>query len=324
MGQMIGMRKSLRARILKPVPSNPFVWVSVAAVGFLMSCGRAEFQTALEPNRNAGRRLGVLPFSLDRGLPFVELTIQGHRVELLLDTGLEAFPLILEPDVVERLTVNPAGISRGYRTVYGTRRWVRLSRIPSIQLGSIEYRNITVVMDRFPSPVKRGKGVLGRKFFDPFAVLFDYRNRRVLLFNPQTGPPDSLPGPWKPWPLRRDGSTRGRLGGVDRSLRLAFDTGSSFIVDGIGYSVMVNRKVLPLFESMAASRVMLDGKSIPAIRGACIEASPGSGALCDLNFLLQAYPLPDRWDVLLGYDFFSKYLVYIQAKENRAWVKPLD
>ena len=297
---------------------------SVAAVLALLSCGRAEFHTTLGPRTGSGRLLGVLPFVLDRGLPFAELTIQGQRVELLVDTGLEPFALILEPDVVQRLAARPAGISRGYRTVYGTRRGVRMVRIPSIRLGSIEYRNIAVVVDRFPSPVKRGKGVLGRIFFDPFGVLFDYRNRRMLLFDPQTGPPDSLPGPWKAWPLRRDGSTRGRIDGVDRSLRIALDTGSAFIIDGIGYSVIVNRKVLPWFESKAACRVMLEGKSIPAFRDARLEALPDAGTLGDLNFLLQAYPLPDRWDVLLGYDFFSKYLVYTQVKENRVWVKPMD
>lgn len=127
-------------------------------------------------------RVAVLPFVEDEPLPMIQLTIDGHRANCILDTG--APDVVVDPDFAEQagiaVTGGQVGTFAGGRTAT-----VRQAILQRLQAGPIELRDITAgVLPSRGISFYRDRRVdctVGTGFLMRFLSTIDYPRKRLVL-----------------------------------------------------------------------------------------------------------------------------------------------
>lgn len=170
--------------------------------------------------------VAVIPFRVESGLAFVDVTINGARVSLTMDTGAPGITLdaslisLAHIDVVKSIASDGIGVGR----------------LDSLRLGSLLLRNENVALRSFGAVNDSASGrppvvgVIGTAFFRRFVTEFNFPNHVVALYDPATfsysGPGDVVPVTFKAG-LPQVKAVITRPGVADVRARLIIDLGSA-------------------------------------------------------------------------------------------------
>jgi len=139
---------------------------------------------SLPPNQ------AVIPFLRSEPLPLLQLRIDGHEANLILDTG--APDIVIDPTFAHEIgltvTAGSTGVFAGGRTAE-----VREATVHRVEAGpfTLEDLRVGVIPTRGMLPYEgvRVDGVVGTVFLSRFLATIDYPRNRLVLERPVTANP---------------------------------------------------------------------------------------------------------------------------------------
>jgi predicted aspartyl protease len=170
-----------------------------------------------------------IPFRIVRDHIHVQVQVDGHPLQMLVDTGGMN---ILLPAAVKKIGLKTEGELVG-RGVGEQTTQVALARATSLRLGEVEFdKPLFYILDFGQLPDVEGEdfdGVIGYELFQRFGVTIDYANRQLLLANMEkfTPPAGATAVPFTL--IERIPLIEGRIDG--RPARISVDTGSGAAID---------------------------------------------------------------------------------------------
>lgn len=123
-----------------------------------------------------------LPMGLDTNIPTVPVTIAGHRMTALIDSG-GMYDLLATPAAV-KLAGLESYAGRGVPVTgygYAGAQGVRIGRAPDVTVGSIVKTNPETVYGTFGTSPLKAEAALGARFLKDYRVTLNYRARTVRL-----------------------------------------------------------------------------------------------------------------------------------------------
>jgi len=289
--------------------------------GFLIACSHPPLYVRIEKPGSSPDSGLIIPLAFESGLPYVEAVLQDRTTELLLDTGADGFTLGLKPEVLRGMKIKDG--KREYsirRNIYGMSTVDRTFRLPDVWIGPIHYTDLLCTVFRLPQPVRRGGGLVGMDVLKEYNVLIDYKNSRIVFRDPGSDPPGWNGEGWTSMSLEDNRTVKGYLSGIEKPLRIGFDTGSAFFCRGRSYSVFRNRKRRPLYRSIVQGTLNAEGKRLDYVHQTYFTVQ---GRRIDgLNIVFWDLSLPEDWDLILGHDFFSSHAVCLDYPNKKVFIMP--
>ena len=158
-------------------PDNARAWTGCAAAALLAVAGVASAQPCQLV------QIGEFHIRMDRTKPLVTAEIDGHSIQMLVDSGSGTSLLWPRTAAALDLTVTPLpGVK-----FYGVGGGDSAGRVtlPDLTLGGYTVRNFELIVTGRPSPSDHFAGVLGEDFLSQTDVEFDFLNGVVRLFQPR-------------------------------------------------------------------------------------------------------------------------------------------
>jgi predicted aspartyl protease len=260
------------------------------------------------PEPHAPEDVGVVrvPIHLEGGMPWVDATIGGRPVRLLLDLGgFDAVALI--PDELKKIEVTWTGESRITFSL-GESAKAREYVLPEVELGGVVFSDVTGHEDLLHDKNRKidRPGYLGLGLLRRFRVVIDYPARQLVLIWPDAPMPE--PYDVENWPAvefeaGKDGVVaRAKVNGIDRLL--VWDTGASHCVLKSGLEGAAPVRPIEGYPFAKVESFRLAGE----------EFGP-------LDFALLDFKMP-KADGFVGYSLFAKHAVYIDFASRKLSVKP--
>ncbi len=123
-----------------------------------------------------------LPMGLDTNIATVPVTVAGHRMTALIDSG-GLYTLLATPAAV-KLAGLEADAGRGRPVTgygYAGAQGVRIGRAPDVVVGSIRTDTPETVYSTFGTSPLKAEAALGAQFLKDYRVTLNYRARTVRL-----------------------------------------------------------------------------------------------------------------------------------------------
>lgn len=126
----------------------------------------------------------ILDYKSERGIPLVELSVGGTKIDAHLDSGNSIGEFVLPAAFVEKLTQasEPKVVGRA-RSASGEMEIKQVQIKELVRLGRHEFPDATVTF-----PALSDIANVGAKILSQFAVTFDQRHQRVRLMRPEAAP----------------------------------------------------------------------------------------------------------------------------------------
>lgn len=123
-----------------------------------------------------------LPMGEDFNIPTVPVTIAGHRMKALIDSG-GMYELLVTPAGVRTAGLQAHADAGHARTSYGYAgaQEVRVGTAPDITVGSIRRDRPLTVYGPFGNSPLKSQAALGALFLKDYRVTLNYRARKVRL-----------------------------------------------------------------------------------------------------------------------------------------------
>ncbi|GBQ53139.1 hypothetical protein AA15973_2933 [Komagataeibacter sucrofermentans DSM 15973] len=273
-------------------------------------------------------RVAEVPLRDDGGYLSIVISIAGHSLSALVDTGSDGG--LLTPEMVGylRLRLDPDHET----VVHGTGGVAQATPnaiVPDLRVGGVDFGARSVPVGELPGqpmiqpPVA---GLLGGDILSRFDLDMDVPGGTLSLWNIQHGslacaPPPAWDGPYESLPLRRQDN------------RFLLDVK----LDG--------RPVTALLDSGARSRIVSPEVAHRAgVTQSQLERDPGGvtasvdghkdiyhwhrfgslqvGHELERNVTLTVAPLREHLEMLLGSDWFASHRVWISYATSQAFVRP--
>ena len=127
-------------------------------------------------------RDGDMAMGLDNQIPTVPITVAGHRLTALIDTG-GAYELLMTPKGVTaaglQTYVDQAKPVTGYG--YAGAQAVRIGTAPDLSMGAISHANPVTVYSTFGTAPLKSQAAVGYQFLRNYKVTLNYRAKTVRL-----------------------------------------------------------------------------------------------------------------------------------------------
>ncbi len=128
----------------------------------------------------SAEKVASLSFSTQDPLPLMTLEINGHPVELILDTGGDRF--IIDEGIAEQVGVDVlATTSASYAFTGGKDVRRDLGRVESVRMGDVTLKNVPVVVLPWKANGPQSDGVLGTNVLRQFLSTVDYANDQLIF-----------------------------------------------------------------------------------------------------------------------------------------------
>ncbi len=129
------------------------------------------------------QEVGEITVLSDRGLPFVPVTVNGHKVAFLVDTG--SFISTIDPAAAAPLGLSPAGSN--HFGIVGIDGDLKAPVVPvhDLEIGSLRAHDVTfAAAGHFGKTIGglRIVGLFGADFLSNYDVELDLPNRRIGLY----------------------------------------------------------------------------------------------------------------------------------------------
>jgi hypothetical protein len=273
-----------------------YAFLAVVSI-LLASCAVPEttdFDPAGQPSHTA------VPVRAHVALPLIEVTVNGHPVEVMFDLGCPG-GLWLIPEVAEACRAEFTGHTSKYSDAAGTVFDTREYKLGTVAIGS--YRLTNVEGREFHGPHGLNiNGVVGRAVLAHFRMILDYPSDRLILAALAL-PPEYDTSGWT-W-MSIDWSDDGIIAPVTvngRTVDMIWDSGWNTCVLKPGrVDIPVER--VGNTEFARAVRVSIAGRDIGALDFAVMDLkeSPGDGFIGS-NFFGDHRVLIDPFARMLAFD----------------------
>lgn len=128
------------------------------------------------------RRDSDIPMGMDNLIPTVPITVAGHTLSALIDTG-GAYELLVTPKGVAaaglQAYVDQAQRVTGYG--YAGAQAVRIGSAPDVTVGPFSHANPVTVYSTFGTAPLKSQAAIGYQFLRHYRVTLNYRARTVRL-----------------------------------------------------------------------------------------------------------------------------------------------
>ncbi len=123
-----------------------------------------------------------LPMGMDTNIPTVPITISGHRLTALVDSGGQ-YDLFATPAAVKLAGLGALAAQASPVTGFGYAgaQGVHVGRAPDVVVGSIRKANPETVYGTFGTSPLKAEAALGARFLKDYRVTLDYRARTVRI-----------------------------------------------------------------------------------------------------------------------------------------------
>ena len=123
---------------------------------------------------------GDLPFTYDDDVPSIAITVAGHPVTALIDSG-GGYNLLLTPATATAIGLGDAMASGPTGTGYGYNgaQTMRGGTAPDLNVGTITLTNPATVFTTFGNAPLKAGGSLGNQFLMHYRVTLNYRTKTI-------------------------------------------------------------------------------------------------------------------------------------------------
>lgn len=282
-------------------------WLRASIAGFLLLGVSCAAGATPEPLPSAESGLVRIPLVLDRGMAWVDVTIAGRPLRLLLDLG--GFDTVaLTPESLEGMSVTWTGRTRTTFSAMGDVAKAREYVLPAVEMGGVVFRELRGTEDLLKGEkrVVQRTGYLGLGLLQRFNLIIDYPARELVLLWPDVSPPAEYHV--EEWPSTEFASgVNGVVATVEidgERRRLVWDTGASHCVlkTGLQGSAPVHRE---------GDYSVCTPKAFEV----------GGHEFGPVDFVLLDFKQPPA-DGFIGYPFFGKHAVFVDFRSHRLAVRP--
>ncbi|WP_371362420.1 hypothetical protein SRRS_35680 [Sporomusa rhizae] len=271
-------------------------------------------QGVFEPNSNRITSV-IVPLEWDgtmKGMPIVKVKIGEKVLRLALDTGANKVFFAISPNALNEINVKYSTDIKKELDVKGNLYKSRTFEIPEVKIGELQLNNVIATEELRDSP-DDSDGIIGNRLFDYFNVLIDYSQSHMILY-PNSSLPSALElSQWTKISFKHEDIgivMQGRLGNQERILRFCLDSGA----------VAANEEGKPLPLGLLRSNSLAarnKGKDTKTYTDYLTVDGKNIGKM-DFYFFDFTQPPVDGF---LGYNFFSKYKVFIDFSKQVMYIK---
>ncbi len=258
----------------------------------------------------------IVPLELDgkmKGMPIVKVKIGEKVLRLALDTGADKVLFAITPNALNEINVRYSTAIEKNLDAKGTLYKSRTFKIPEVKIGELQLNNVTATEELRDSP-DDSEGIIGNRLFDNCNVLIDYSQSHMILYPNTSLPSDLELSQWTQISFKHEDIgivIQGQLSNEKRTLRFCLDSGA----------VVANEEGKPLGILQPKSLVDQDKVKDTKTYTDYLTIDGKNIGLMDFYFLDYAQPPVDGF---LGYNFFSKYKVFIDFTKQVMYIKVKD
>ncbi len=239
----------------------------------------------------------VIPIEIEDGNPVARVRINGVVARLIVDSGGDL--VSLKSAAIDRVGARRTGLHADGTNARGQTSQQALLLLDSLEIGGRSFRNVAGQESGAYAAAAAGDGVVGRQFLDQFVAVYDYRSRRIALFDSSEREAvrhacrgtrvGMLPDP--------EGLAIVAAAADQHELRILLDTGA--VRSFIKKSFADDRKLPVAAPFYRAQTLTLGGRNV----------GPQPFLVIDLQ-------APASVDAYLGYDFFADHVVCIDPRRR--------
>jgi len=284
---------------------------------FMFIIGLSFLSFANPPNiseANSNRIVSVIvPLELDgkmKGMPIVKVKIGEKVLRLALDTGADKVFFAITPNALNEINVKYSTDIEKNLDAKGTLYKSRTFEIPEVKIGELQLNNVTASEELRDSP-DDSDGIIGNRLFDYFNVLIDYSQSHMILYPNTSLPSDLELSHWTQISFKHEDIgivIQGRLGNQERNLRFCLDSGA----------VSANEEGKPL--GLLRSNSLVAQDKVKDTKTYTDYLTIGGENIGTMDFYFLNFTQPPV-DGFLGYNFFSKYKVFIDFTKQVMYIK---
>lgn len=147
------------------------------------SCGGGKLNQSLKEGKTIeDDYITTIPFIYDNGLIVIEVIINNHDYNFILDTGATN---IISTDLAKDLKLNTLGAENVY-DVHGNNQMISFAKIDNITIGTTHFLNTTtgitdVLSQVFPFSCMKVDGIIGSNLMQHAIWDFDFKNQKITI-----------------------------------------------------------------------------------------------------------------------------------------------
>jgi hypothetical protein len=245
----------------------------------------------------------AIDFTLIKGIPVVNVTVNGIATKLAIDTGADNDEIcITQKHITAAHLTEMKGTSQSL-DVNGTKHSSKYYLAKDVLIGENKLSNVSISEEQREIPFD---GIIGNKLLEKFGVIaIDYRNNTINFYNPENIKQDLSGDKWtKISYTKSDEGLTLPLEYNNTKYSFLFDTGNAVFFNTEVYGI-INKKVSDKISTtdISQSITMSDIK----IDNAYFES---------LSFYAVELPEMFHQDGLLGYNILQNKKVVIDYKNH--------
>lgn len=257
-----------------------------------------------------------IPLHFDSGIyPFIYINVQGNKIPVHVDIGDETGYFSFKAKSLESIkcqSVGGSGFSVGFNGLIKSNDYFIVNEI---DIEGMKFKNLVCKKDNASLPnYLMDIGNIGFNFLKEFNFEIDYKNKLLILYKKGLIP-DSITNHWTKIVLNKKSvlTFNGSIQGYNKKFHIGIDTGTIMV----GKDIVENLIRVPIESSFILKQKAdyLDNEfELKVIKELSITTD--NSLIDSLDFLIYETKQPKDRDILLGGDFFFKYNVFFDNKNN--------
>lgn len=254
-------------------------------------------------NSEIERQSVIIPIELNgkmKGMPIVNVTVNGQVLHLALDTGADNVFIALTPEALAKTEIKTSKEIKKNLDVNGQLYKSHSAQVSEIKIGNLSFNNITV-FEELRKTDDGSEGIIGNKLFDKFNILIDYKESRIILYSNISLPSFVDLNKWLKIPFKHEDIgiiIEAMSEKQNKMMRLCLDSGAVAVNEEGKSFNLLKADYLPTQNNADKAKTYSDGLIINGIN------------IGNMDFYLLDFTQP-AVNGFLGYGFLSKYKIFI-------------
>ncbi|MFA7074947.1 MAG: retropepsin-like aspartic protease [Endomicrobiaceae bacterium] len=264
-------------------------------------------------NSEIERQSVIIPIELNgkmKGMPIVNVTVNGQVLHLALDTGADNVFIALTPEALAKTEIKTSKEIKKNLDVNGQLYKSHSAQVSEIKIGNLSFNNITV-FEELRKTDDGSEGIIGNKLFDKFNILIDYKESRIILYSNISLPSFVDLNKWLKIPFKHED-----IGIIIEGFSEKQKKNFRFCLDSGAVAVNEKGKAFDLLKSTALVSIKQTDNEKTYSDNIIINKKN----IFPMNFYLFDFAKPDV-DGFLGYAFLSEYKIFIDFKKELIYIE---